>query len=210
MKKAIALVLCLCSISLYAQSHGLTALDSFPALTFDIRYASENNFCGKNIYGDRKTTYLHPIAADRLHKACVMLQTMKPGWKIVVFDAVRPLSAQRDLWESVRGTPNSKYVASPGGTSLHNYGMAIDITLEDEAGRRLDMGTDYDDFSQLSEPRHEAAMLKAGKLTALQVANRHFLRDLMKRAGWRTIKNEWWHFEVFRREHVKGRFKLIE
>ena len=210
MKKAIALVFCLCSISLYSQPHSLVALDSFPALTFDIRYASENNFCGKDIYGDRKTTYLHPIAADRLHKACVMLQTMKPGWKIVVFDAMRPLSAQKELYAIVRGTPNSKYVASPGGTSLHNYGFAIDVTLEDEAGRRLDMGTDYDDFSQLSEPRHEAAMLKAGKLTAMQVANRRFLRDLMKRAGWRTIKNEWWHFEVFRREHVKGKYKLIE
>lgn len=191
-------------------TNGLIAIDSFPALKLDIRYASTNNPCGKNIYGDRKTSYLHPTAADKLHKACLLLTTMKPGWKLVIFDAARPHSAQKELWEAVRNTPNRKYIASPSGTSLHNYGLAVDVTLEDEHGRRLDMGTDFDEFSALSEPRHEEAMLRAGKLTAQQVANRRSLRELMKRAGWRTIKNEWWHFEVLRREHVKGKFKLIE
>jgi D-alanyl-D-alanine dipeptidase len=143
-------------------------------------------------------------------KASAMLSVLKPGWKIVIFDALRPLSAQKELWEAVRGTANWKYVATPGGTSLHNYGLAIDVTLEDEYGNRLDMGSDYDEFSQISEPRHEEAMLREGKLTSLQVANRRFLRDIMKRAGWRTIKNEWWHFEALRREHVKGKYKLIQ
>jgi len=197
------------SLPAYAQPAGFSSIDTLSGVRFDIRYASSNNFVGKNIYGDRRTTYLHPIAAEGLQKACSLLQSMKPGWKIVVFDAVRPRSVQRELWEAA-GPEHRRYVASPGGTSLHNYGLAVDVTLEDESGRRLDMGTDYDDFSMLSEPRHEAAMLKAGKLSALQIANRHFLRDIMKKAGWRTIKNEWWHFEVLRREKVKGRFKLIE
>ena len=210
MKKTAGFLLLLFSFPTYSQQSGLTCIDSFPSVKFDIRYASTNNFAGKNIYGDRKTTFLHAIAAERLQKASMLLQAMKPGWKIVVFDALRPLSAQKTLWEVVRGTPNWKYVATPGGTSLHNYGLAVDLTLEDELGRRIDMGTDYDDFSPLSEPRNEEAMLHTGKLSPLQVANRRFLRDIMKRAGWRTIKNEWWHFEVFRREHVKGRFKLIE
>jgi zinc D-Ala-D-Ala dipeptidase len=210
MKKTTAFLILLFSFPTYSQQTGLTCIDSFPALTFDIRYASTNNFSGKNIYGDRKTSYLHPIAAERLQRASILLEAIKPGWKIVVFDALRPHSAQKALWDVVQATPQRKYVASPNGTSVHNYGFAIDVTLEDEFGRRLDMGTDYDDFSQLSEPRFEDAMLHAGKLSAVQVANRRFLRDIMKRAGWRTIKNEWWHFEVFRREYVKGRFKLIE
>jgi zinc D-Ala-D-Ala dipeptidase len=205
-----ALFFILLSFPTFAQQTGLTCIDSFPALRFDIRYASTNNFCGRNLYGDRKTTYLHPIAAERLQNASFLLQAIKPGWRIVVFDALRPLSAQKELWKVVCGTPQWKYVATPGGTSLHNYGLAVDVTLEDELGRRIDMGSDYDDFSSLSEPRNEDALLRSGKLSSLQIGNRRFLRDIMKRTGWRTIKNEWWHFEVFRREYVKGRFKLIE
>lgn len=192
-----------------AQYPTLTSIGSLKHLRFDIRYASSNNFCGKNIYGNDKTTYLHPLAAERLQKASIFLGLMKPGWKIVIFDALRPLSAQQELWNAVRGTPQWKYVATPGGTSLHNYGLAVDITLEDEYGRRLDMGSQYDHFSAISEPRYEKIMLRTGKLSAIQVANRLFLRNLMKRAGWRSVLNEWWHFEVFRRERVKGKFALI-
>jgi D-alanyl-D-alanine dipeptidase len=184
-------------------------IDSFANVKFDVRYATPNNFTGAAIYPATWKCYLHPLAASRLLKASLALGFIKPGWKIVVFDALRPRSAQKIMFDKVRHTPLARYVASPQG-SMHNYGLALDCTLADEAGKYIDMGTDYDNFTQLSEPRFEQANLAAGKLTKEQVANRKFLRELMRRAGMRPIQNEWWHFEAVRKTELHGRFIAVE
>jgi D-alanyl-D-alanine dipeptidase len=35
----------------------------------ELRYASQNNFMNQNLYGDFKTCYLHPLAAEKFEKA---------------------------------------------------------------------------------------------------------------------------------------------
>jgi zinc D-Ala-D-Ala dipeptidase len=47
----------------------------------------------------------------------------------------------------VKGTAQQPYVADPRNGSIHNYGLAVDLSLEDQNGRELDMGTGFDDFS---------------------------------------------------------------
>jgi D-alanyl-D-alanine dipeptidase len=185
-------------------------LDSISNLKIDLRYATANNFTGVAQYPRDWKATLHPLAAKRLAEAALALQYIKPGWNIVVFDATRPLSIQKKLYDKVRGTPLARYVSSSGGTSMHNYGLALDCSIIDESGKELDMGTAYDSFNTLSEPRFEQEFLAKGKLTKDELANRRFLRELMKRAGLRPILNEWWHFEAVRKTEINGRFKVVE
>ncbi|MBE3108916.1 MAG: hypothetical protein IMZ46_00135 [Acidobacteria bacterium] len=87
---------------------------------------------------------------------------------------------------------------------------AIDLTIIDEKGLELDMGTTFDYFGDLAQPRWENAFLKKGVLTANQVLNRRLLRKVMTEAGFISIPSEWWHYDAFPAAEVRKRFKLIE
>lgn len=212
MKFILLVSICFATAGIRAQTlpEGFVHLDSIANLKVDLRYATTNNFTGVAQYPGGWKAALHPLAAKRLAQAALALGYIKPGWNIVVFDATRPLSIQKKLYDKVRGTPLARYVSSSGGTSMHNYGLALDCSILDESGKELDMGTPYDSFDPLSEPRFEQENLAKGKLTKDQLANRRFLRELMKRAGLRPILNEWWHFEAVRKNEINGRFKVVE
>lgn len=200
------------SLSALAQTvpANFVMLDTVPLVKLDIRYKTANNFTGEAQYPSDWKTYLHPLAAERVAKAAVIMKAMEPRLTLVVLDATRPVSIQKKLYEKVRGTPLARYVSSSGGTSMHNYGLALDCTIIDETGKELDMGTKYDDFTALSEPRFEKKHLKEGKLTQEQYLNRIFLREVMRKAGLRPIQNEWWHFEAVRKTELGGRYKVVE
>ena len=68
--------------------------------------------------------------------------------------------------------------------------MAVDLTLLDEAGRALEMGTDFDAFTPLS---HHG---RTDVNTAAQ-RNRALLLGLMTAAGWDFYAKEWWHYQLF-------------
>jgi D-alanyl-D-alanine dipeptidase len=101
------------------------------------------------------------------------------------------------------------YLANPQRGSIHSFGMALDITLLDADGRELDMGTGFDDMTELSHPALEARFLASGALTAQQVANRQLLRDAMFQAGFVGINTEWWHFDCGDRNVVRQTFSRV-
>lgn len=184
---------------------------TFPNVRVDLRYASPNNFTGENLYGDRlKTAFLHPYAAKKFLQATEMLQKSKPGWSFLVFDALRPLSVQKKMWAHVEGTPQQIYVANPSRGSIHNFGLAIDLTLLNGAGEPVDMGTDFDSFEELAQPRHEDRFLASGQLTPTQVENRRVLRELMLTAGFLPIPHEWWHFNAMEIFEARAQYVMIE
>lgn len=163
-----------------------------------------------NLYGDFQIPYLHKRAALQLQKAASELQKQKPGWSLLVFDALRPRSVQQRLWDHVKGTPQEPYVANPQSGSIHNYGFAVDLSLVDRSGQEVDMGTPFDDFRDLAQPRHEARFLKEGRLTAEQVQHRQLLRGVMEKAGFIQQPNEWWHYDALPKREVKKYYRLIE
>lgn len=182
-----------------------------PLVQLDIRYASENNFTGRNLYGSFQSGFLHPEAAVKFRRAQAVLAQTKPGYKFLVFDCLRPRSIQRMLWDVVKGTPQEKYVANPDEGSIHNYGFAIDLSLVDEAGRELDMGTPYDYFGDLAEPAHERRFLEEGLLTEIQNGNRLLLRQVMTAAGFTQLPFEWWHYDGLSLGEIKKRgYKIVE
>jgi len=193
-----------------ARNSSLTDVSAWEGLELDVRYATSDNFTGKNVYGKYASCFLHSKAAEMLKRAQASLKAQKPAWKFRVFDCLRPRRAQAILWNIVKGTPKEHYVVNPRIGSVHNYGFAMDLSLSDENGDEVDMGTSYDFFGALAEPRYEASFLKNGKLTKAQVANRMILRTAMKAGAFIPISNEWWHFDGLPGPEVRAKYKIVE
>jgi D-alanyl-D-alanine dipeptidase len=189
-----------------AEFRHLTSIDG---IAIDLRYATPNNFVGRDLYSPFDCAWLHVQAAEALEKVVAWLRAARPGCTPLVLDALRPQRVQEQLWAALAGTDLQMYLADPARGSIHSYGMALDITILDEAGRELDMGTGFDDMTELSHPRLEDGFLGAGKLTARQIANRRLLRDAMKQAGFVGINTEWWHFDCGDRELVRRTFRRV-
>jgi D-alanyl-D-alanine dipeptidase len=185
-------------------------LSIFPHVKILLKYATNDNFMGFNMYGSFNKAFLHKDAAKKFRKAIRLLRKEKPGWSFIVFDALRPRSVQWIMWDKVKDTKDRRYVMDAAKGSVHNYGFALDISLLDEKGKEVDMGTKYDTFSDLAEPQYEEKFLKEGKLTQQQVDNRLILRRVMEQAGFVHIPNEWWHFDGLPREELQKRYQIIE
>ncbi|MFH1809274.1 MAG: M15 family metallopeptidase [Pseudomonadota bacterium] len=183
-----------------------------PDLQLDIKYATTDNFTGQNLYGDFRRCVLHREAADRLLEADRWLRQHHPELRLLVHDCLRPRSVQWRMWNVVKGTPMQGYVADPSTRtgSLHNYGVAVDLSLAGVEGTPVDMGTPYDFLGKKAEPRHENRFLADGTLSPEQVRNRLILRTAMVHAGFRPINSEWWHFEAMSARQVHKRARLVE
>ena len=149
----------------------------------DLVYASPNNLIGKPIYGSARCL-LHREAEPHLRKA-VDLAALA-GLKLKVFDAYRPPQAQEVFWQYL---PDPRYVADIGQGSNHSRGVAVDLTLVDEAGQELDMGTCFDAMVELSHHFNPQVSAQAHR-------NRLWLLGIMTQAGFQPIDSEWWHYEL--------------
>lgn len=181
-----------------------------PEVLVDLKYSSPDNFVGQDVYGDLDKCFLQKGASAKLAAAQRKLRKLRPGWRLLVFDGARPRRIQARFFAIVKGTPQRQYVADPARGSIHNYGAAVDLTIVDADGRELDMGTPFDFFGELAQPRLESELLAQGKLTRKQLDNRLLLRNVMTSAGFLPISNEWWHFDAFPPKEVRARFKIIE
>jgi zinc D-Ala-D-Ala dipeptidase len=153
-----------------------------PGLIFDIRYATSDNFTGTVLYESDACLLLEPTARKLL---CVQEALKSRGLGLKVFDAFRPISVQRRLWEVF---PDDRYVANPANGSRHNRGTAVDVTLVDRLGNELPMPTLFDDFS-------ERAHRSFDNLPPDILANRRLLEEAMEAAGFVGLPTEWWHFD---------------
>ena len=164
-------------------------LDSFtniqtiaPTIALDIRYASTDNFVKEQIY-PCPACYLRPKVALALASANTQLR--KKGYGIKVFDCYRPRPAQQRLWNKM---PNANYVTPPSKGSMHNRGMAVDLTVYDvKTMKELYMGTSYDFFGA-------KAHTDCPSLSQKVIDHRKILTDAMTEAGFLGIRTEWWHF----------------
>ena len=184
-------------------------LDSIAGIRVDLRYASRNNFVGRDLYAPYDCAWLHVQAAEALERAVAWLRARRPDLTPLVLDALRPQRVQQQLWDALEGTGLRLYLADPARGSIHSFGMALDITLLDADGVELDMGTGFDDMSELSHPALEEGFVLAGRLTEAQVANRCLLREAMLAAGFLGIKTEWWHFDCGDRDLVRRTFQRV-
>ncbi len=187
----------------------ITAAD--PTVAVEIVYATPDNFVGETLYDDLTEAYLLPEAARRVAEAHRMLKERHPSYRFIIYDAARPMSVQRRMWEVAVRTGKTYYVANPAkGGGLHNYGAAVDLSILDGEGKPLPMGTGYDHLGPLANTDREEELVRGGQLTAQERANRLLLREVMTRAGFRTVKSEWWHFNLCSREEAVKTYPLID
>ncbi len=193
-----------------ARDRDFANLAHLPHVRVELKYATTDNLLKKNVYGPFDQAFLHRNAAAKLKSAAKRLHTRLPGATLVIYDALRPRSVQRALWKLVVGTSKQSYVVNPEFGSMHNYGLAVDLTIENAYGHALDMGTEYDSLKSLAQPKLEKRFLAEGKLTAEQVGNRQLLRSVMTEAGFRSIGNEWWHFDATSWQDAHVNYRIVE
>lgn len=220
MKHTFHIILLLCSISLSAQQSNtakrmqalgfVNIAKADTTIRVELMYARADNFTGKVLYKDLREAYLHPDAMRGLSKAQQELKRLHPGYRLIVYDAARPMSVQQQMWNVVQGTSKDIYVSNPAhGGGLHNYGLAVDISVLDKKGQPLPMGTKVDHLGREAHITNEEDLIKRGKITKQERQNRLLLRRVMRSAGFRALPSEWWHFNWCSRQEAKKRYKII-
>nr|WP_017305966.1 M15 family metallopeptidase [Spirulina subsalsa] len=171
-------------------------------------------------YQGRSPYFLRQGVIQALEQAQQALQGEHPQWKILIFDAFRPISVQQfmvdysfqtllqqrglteaqlsegekqDLWQVVYelwALPSS----DPATPPPHSTGAALDITLVDAQGNVVDMGSEIDELSARSHPDYYASAQTPPEQTYHQ--HRQLLHRIMTQAGFRRHPREWWHFSL--------------
>lgn len=181
-----------------------------PSIVVDMMYAKPSNFVGVVMYQDLNKAYLHPIAAKSLIKAHKELKRRCPKCRFIVYDATRPMSVQQTMWNKVKGTSKSKYVSNPAnGGGLHNYGMAVDISILGNNGKPISMGTKVDHLGYEAHIDQEKELVAKGIITDQERKNRILLREVMVYGGFKPLKSEWWHFNRIYRPEAKKNYKVV-
>jgi D-alanyl-D-alanine dipeptidase len=155
------------------------------SIKLDIRYATDNNFVGRQVYPEARAFLQRPAAEAvvRVHK-----KLKEQGLGLVIFDGYRPWAITKLFWE-VTPEENRKFVANPETGSKHNRGCAVDLSIYDrKTGRLIDMPSDFDEFTERASPNYTGG-------TETERANRDLLRRLMEAEGFTVNANEWWHFD---------------
>lgn len=198
-------------MAFYMDSLGLvnvTDLDS--SLVVKLIYTQADNFTGEILYDNLTEAYLHPDAAYALIEAQKALKKLHPSYSLIIYDAARPMSVQKKMWDAVKGTSKYKYVSNPNrGGGLHNYGLAVDISIQDSLGQALSMGTKVDHLGVEAHITDENELVHSEKMSETERQNRILLRKVMKDAGFHALPSEWWHFNFCSRDVAKQKYKLI-
>lgn len=176
-----------------------------------LMYTRADNFTGRILYTDLTRAYLHPIAAEALRQAQAALKRVRPDLSLKVYDATRPMRVQQRMWNAVKGTSQAPYVSNPAnGGGLHNYGMAVDLTLcHATTGDTLPMGVLIDHLGPRSHIDQEDRLVQQGLLSPEARANRQLLRQVMTAGGFKPLRTEWWHFNRISRAEAKRHYKAI-
>jgi len=157
-----------------------------PTIVIELRYGGSNNLTGHRLYPLGTPALVRSELAWRLVTAQAFLKRYE--YRLKIWDAYRPKSVQVQLWQAVH---NNDYVADPGAGagSLHNWGVAVDVTLVDTWNRAVPMPTDFDDFTP-------AAMCHYRGADPWIRWHLHLLQIAMGHAGFYRLRTEWWHFTI--------------
>ena len=189
---------------IFIKEHFVEVKSVIPDVILDIRYNSSHNFVGRKINGyEESVALLTKEAAEALKEAADDFRSK--GYRIKIFDAYRPSQAVSHFrsWISNLGDTLTKDEFYPekdksvlfkegflSSTSRHCHGSTIDLTLCTSGGSEVDMGGNFDLFSERSHSDYTET------LTSTQISNRSLLRHIMEKHGFVVAKTEWWHFRL--------------
>lgn len=154
-----------------------------PDAEYELLFATKRNVIGEPLY-PRAIPLLQKDVAEKMQKVFDVFKA--DGYTLKIYDAYRPLSVQRRLYDAV-GV--SKWIANPSTTaSNHNRGCALDISLIDDAtGLELEFPTPMHSFIEESARTSKSWGEEARK-------NVDYITGVMEQFGFAGITSEWWHF----------------
>lgn len=190
--------------ALYLNSLGyVNVAEQDSSILVSLMYARSDNFTGKLLYNDLREAYLHKDAIAPLLKAQRLLHEVHPDYNLIIFDAARPMHVQQQMWDVVKGTRQQIYVSNPArGGGMHNYGLAVDISIVNAQGDTIPMGTKVDHLGREAHTDYTAINPEA-------LQNRRLLISVMREAGFRSLPTEWWHFNLVSRNVAREKYKVI-
>lgn len=177
------------------------------SLSSRIRHYPVYNKMG--VEGSISECFVRETVFEKLHQAA---KALPQGTHLVVLDGWRPYCVQQYLYEALlkelklspehRGKSLdslqllARNIVSPAKTnplcpSPHLTGGAVDVTLCDDLGRLLNMGTLFDENHPLS---WTAAIERCEHIEQQVIANRRMLYHAMTSAGFANLPSEWWHY----------------
>lgn len=181
-----------------------------PSIKVDlVNSDAEKNYFRENFYNGLKKAYLREAVARKLSMAQKNLQARYPEYSILIMDAARPRSVSQQMYDKMKGTQFEKFVADPRKGSMHNYGIAVDVTIVDDSGRQIDMGFTPFYKSDLSIYWGYAKQ-KMFDLSKTRKRNRKLLSDVMQQAGFIPLSYEWWHFNGMPKNEARKKYRIIE
>lgn len=155
-----------------------------------------------------QSIYLRQSVIEKLIEAITLLPEK---YSFILYDGYRPLQVQQYLFQlfsdeikkSYRNFSDEeileetlKFVAFPSiepcKTSPHLTGGAIDLTLGDQEGNPLDLGSAFDEMSEKSATRYFEYHPEVNEEALI---NRRLLYNCMTAAGFTNYSEEWWHFD---------------
>ncbi len=170
-------------------------------------FVSDLCYINRGIDGAVSECFVRETVYNMLQKA---VRQLPQGFKIKIFDAWRPVSVQKALYndfykiikssspsltESELIEQTSYFVSYPSEDVLHPFvhstGGAVDMTIVDASGIELDMGTDFDDFTPLSHTAYFENSDCHGEIRQ----NRRLLYNAMTSIGFTNLPSEWWHYD---------------
>lgn len=171
-----------------------------PYFITHLTYNRDDNFLSHKFYDKFgiNDCYVHIDIYENMKKLEDILKEKQ--LKMKLYDCFRPHEAQRYMWKK---EPNPKYLSNPYKYgSLHSKGLAIDVALTNMKGEEYEFPTKVDAFLPSASQNYECKENEKNKCE-----NRELLRSIMEKAGFRGIKNEWWHYQ--KKGDTKG-YELIE
>ena len=180
-----------------------------PAAYSGGRIVSDSAYYAQGIKGSIDLCPMRRGAADRLLKAASLLPE---GYTFQIFDAWRPYEVQYSLYYNYFGAlaDSGKYddylvkelhkvtrtfVSFPrkgeAVSYVHSSGGAVDLTIVDENGRELPMGSGFDEFTDRSNTDY----YETHEIDEEVRRNRRMLYHVMTESGFVNLPSEWWHFD---------------
>ena len=154
----------------------------------DLRYAGRFNFLGLPLYDGERALLRREAAEGLLSAHADLVQNHNVGIKI--WDAYRPWHVSHMFYTLADPSAHGVYVANAElKGSKHNRGLAVDITLFDvTSGAEILMQSAFDDFG-------EAGRSDYSMCTDDQIKLRETMQAAMKKANFKGIDSEWWHWD---------------
>jgi len=142
-------------------------------------------------------------------KKLLAVQQKLQKYKLKIWDGFRSREVQRNIYQKFWDDLKKKnpdwddkrlanevavfvtQATNPNRIPPHTSGGAVDLTLADENGQELNMGTIFDYFGPEAAPLY----FEENDINETVKQNRRILREALRAEGFRFDKDEWWHFD---------------